>query len=456
VITIEKTEAIPSSPLIAGSPFRLFITLKNNDKERTVNSIEAEIYDASVFTITGQNPIAVRSMLPQGEQVVAFNLTAPSAERLANVETDGVVRVKIKYYFQSSSAYDVIVVNQLEVEKAQQAGETINLVSNKLIGSGPVRVHPELMGSTNSVMLTGSNVSIGFVIKNEGQGLLEYSQIRQGYFAAQFPSDFRVTPPVFEQYAAAPGTANAIVTGMAILGPYTCPSSSPFSGTSFMYDDCGYSSSVLNPGICCESCASLVSQGFSYAGDIGGREGVSMCDQTCWQACNCPDRLPYSGTGWECCGSAGSCGQSTTSTGALGPPQGTAFCPTDASSCWCDRSVCTGSGGGGTGTTVPGGGGGTTVRTTTTTTTTIPTAVNPPGTEPKEYFTSAGNNVFTNSLNPIELIGRQSIPFLFEVIAPADVGVYRTYTVFASVNYTYELRRTVEITVTPPKNLYTD
>lgn len=456
VITIEKIEAIPSSPLIAGNPFRLFVKLRNNDKEKTVNFIEAEIYDASVFTVISQNPVVVGSILPQSEQIVSFNLTAPSPERIADVDVDGKIRLRVKYYFQSSTAYDVILVNQQEIEKAQQAGETINLVSNKLIGSGPVRVYPQLVGSMKSVMLPGSNVTIEFVIRNEGRGLLEYNQIRRGYFEVKFPADFtKVTAPVFTMYQLT-GTGNAVATGMATLGPYTCPSTSPFAGFKFYYLDCNYPSDILHPEICCKDCAYLASQGFVYSGNIGGREGQSDCDQVCWQLCACPDRLPYKGSGWACCGDAGACGQDATSTGALSQPAGgTAFCPTNEASCWCQKTVCTGSGGGSTpGTTIPGGYT-TTVRTTTTTTTTIPTAVNPPIETTKVYFSSSGN-VFRNTENPIEIIGKESIPFLFEVLAPGSVDVYRTYTIYASVNYTYELRETVNLKVTPPKNLYSD
>lgn len=210
VVTIEKIETFPVSPVFSGRDFKLYVTLKNNDKKKPVDYVLAEIYDASVFTINGESSKAVGSMLPLGQVVVSFDLTAPDSERLANVETEGLVSVRVKYLFESDTTFDVIALNEDEITKHQQAGDSVKVLSSKLIGSGPIRIYPEMVGSDKNILIGTTKGSVAFTLKNEGTGFLEGGVIPTGFFSVEFPPELSIS----SDYSGSI-TGYSIATGMS-------------------------------------------------------------------------------------------------------------------------------------------------------------------------------------------------------------------------------------------------
>lgn len=65
-----------------------------------------------------------------------------------------------------------------------------------------------------------------------------------------------------------------------------------------------------------------------------------------------------------------------------------------------------------------------------------------------EDIFSCSSNVCTNK-EEIKLIGKESPPLLFTIKMPDNIEIWKTFTINAKINYTYEARGYKEITVTP-------
>jgi len=65
-----------------------------------------------------------------------------------------------------------------------------------------------------------------------------------------------------------------------------------------------------------------------------------------------------------------------------------------------------------------------------------------------EDIFSCSSNICTNK-EEIKLIGKESPPLLFTIKMPGNIEIWKTFTINARINYTYETRGYKEITVTP-------
>ena len=402
VVAIGDIRTLPSSPIYTGRTFRMYITVKNLDKEKTINNVNVEIFDPSIFRPASSSKY-VGDILPLGEKVVDFDLTAPEASVIANVETESAINFRVTYDFESVATYDVIVVSEDEIEKQMKAGTSIYLLSNKIIGSGPLRIYPELLGSEKGYMISGNSALLGITLKNEGSGIVQNNRVETGMLSVEFPADFEVSAPEFPTYE----TGNFIATGMA---SYTCP-----NGKTIYYGDiCG---SDVDASCCCANCSAYTKGDWKFYGSFGSRYDCTS---------SCPDLCRKQGTlvSWTCCGCTGSCSS-----------QGASVCPQGDSDCYCVVEAKTGTTG---------------KTTTSSTTTTVPIHVKPPSETIKKYFMCSSDNLCMNSINPIELVGKESVPFRFEINSP-ETEVYKTYTVYAGVKYTYELRGLAKVTVRAPE-----
>lgn len=405
VLAIGEVRTLPSSPVYTGKNFKLYITVKNLDGEKTVNGVNVEIFDPSVFRAASGSKY-VGDILPMGEKMVDFDIIAPDSDFIADVETEGTINFRVTYDFESVATYDVLVVSENEIEKQMKAGTSVYLLSNKIIGSGPVRIYPELTGSEKGYMLAGGAALIGITLKNEGSGILQNNRIETGRLSIDFPPELDVAAPEFPTY-----TGNFIATGMAT---YTCP-----DGKTIYYGDiCGYD---VDASCCCADCSAYKQGTWNMYGSFGSR---SECTSSCVSLCSREGTVKS----WACCGCTGSC-----------YGNGGSICPQGDSDCYCQVEPKTGT----TGKT----------STTTTSSTTIPVHVKPPSETIKKYFTCNPYYKCSNSINPIELVGKESVPFRFDVldISNPPVDVYRTYTCYMRVSYTYELRGSAKVKVKPPE-----
>jgi len=195
ILVIQDIHTIPSSPIPAGSgpqEFELLFTIKNLDEQKTVKNIRVELFDYSVFKSENYEPDQCsRSssclLLPLGQKVITFSLKTPTASEIGHVKVTPKVSFKVNYDFDGTTTYDVVVINMEEIKKLQTAGKTPDLISNKIIGSGPIKVDAELMGD-DKLILAGKTGRIKFVVKNEGSGDLVGNNVEVGGLKITFPS----------------------------------------------------------------------------------------------------------------------------------------------------------------------------------------------------------------------------------------------------------------------------
>ena len=182
ILVIQDITTIPKSPIPPDQDFELMFTIKNLDDHKTVKNIEINLFDPSIF---GESKtVNIPSLLPLGQKIITFSLRTPSAEEIANVKVTPTVSFNVKYDFTGTTTYDVVVVDMKEIEKQQKAGKKITPTINKIIGSGPIKIYPELIGT--DIILAGKTGNIKFLIKNEGRGDLEENKIAPNKLTINF------------------------------------------------------------------------------------------------------------------------------------------------------------------------------------------------------------------------------------------------------------------------------
>ena len=191
VIVIQRVETIPKPPVLPDDSVELYITLANNDEQETIKG-SVELFDYSIFIPLDATKKDF-TLLPLAEKVIKFSLKAPSAEQIANVKVTPRVSFRVNYTFTGVTTYEIVVVNYEEIKKYQQAGKTLNLVTNKIIGSGPIKIDTELVGS--DFILAERSGTLKFTIRNEGTGDLKGNKIEKDKMQITFPKGIRVAPP---------------------------------------------------------------------------------------------------------------------------------------------------------------------------------------------------------------------------------------------------------------------
>ncbi|MEM7826727.1 MAG: hypothetical protein QXQ40_00705 [Candidatus Aenigmatarchaeota archaeon] len=190
VLVIENIDTLPRPPIFAGDSFTLYFTLRNRDEQRPIENIRVTLFDPSVFkgnlnpNQCGENNPC--SLLPLDQKLISFNLTAPTQEEIASVEVTPKVNFKVTYAFNGTTAYDVVIVNIDELTKYQQAGKTLDLTRNKLIGSGPIKIDVELINA--DAVIAGRTGRIKVVVKNDGSGNLIENKISKNGLRIDFGS----------------------------------------------------------------------------------------------------------------------------------------------------------------------------------------------------------------------------------------------------------------------------
>ncbi len=176
VLTIESVKVVPESSVLPGSSVMMFITIKNK-ADKSVNYV-LDIFNPSFFSVTGY--IKSHEIAPQGEDVIVVNLTAPSKDEIGNVAVTTSINFRVLYNYSTTTMYDVAVVNMDEIKRSQLSGKPISITLNKHVGSGPVQIDMNLIGSTEGAkyILSGRSGVINLVIENRGSGDLKGNKIR--------------------------------------------------------------------------------------------------------------------------------------------------------------------------------------------------------------------------------------------------------------------------------------
>ena len=216
ILLIQGVDTLPRSPLFAGQTFTLYFRIVNVDSVRTAKNVRVELIDSSIFVpVAGFSDCVLGCEIPpMGEKQISADFTAPESDQIAFTTTSKRISFRVLYDTDSTTLYDVIVLDKNEVLRQQQAGKTLTINSNRIVGSGPVKVYPSLSG--DNFIMEGTSRSIMFTIRNEGSGMLEDNVIRKNRMSITFPSNFSATGSFLQKSAFDQAvTGNAIATGMA-------------------------------------------------------------------------------------------------------------------------------------------------------------------------------------------------------------------------------------------------
>ena len=442
VIVIKRVETIPKPPVLPDDSVELYITLANNDEQETIKG-SVELFDYSIFIPLDATKKDF-TLLPLAEKVIKFSLKAPSAEQIANVKVTPRVSFRVNYTFTGVTTYEIVVVNYEEIKKYQQAGKTLNLVTNKIIGSGPIKIDAELVGS--DFILAERSGTLKFTVRNEGTGDLKGNKIEKDKMQITFPKGIRVAPP-----------PRATTTTTLLGATTTTTTTLPEKGTSCSNPiDLGSVSKS-------ESLSKIVSVP-PYKTKRG--------DNPRWYRFTARDTgeisikvTPWAGGMWvewyEYCNAPHSIsGAKATPTSEFSYSPYSVTTPGDDYYIKIDNHESSDS--------VKDNPAKENATITIQYTQQVQQSANPlelihvlnnlfrhtgmaTGWEikeyPEEYFNCTGN-VCSNGEGAIELYQRESSPLLFKITAPS-VDVYRTFQVKAEVNYEYELRGYAEIEIQP-------
>ena len=492
VIVIEDIKTLPVSPVFSGQDFRLYFKIKNTDPERTVTGVHVELYDPSLF---GGNYDASAcsgecSLAPLSEKTVFFDLTAPTNDQIVNIQSQKRISFKVSYDYETTTIYDIVVVNKEEVERQQQAGKTVNIAPNKILGSGPVKIIPDLMG--DYFLLDGVTGTVRFILQNEGTGMLKDNQVEVDDFNVEFPGGFSPTGyaiggNLFGKIGDFFNPSSAI-TGNFLWNNAESKKSKATGMATSCNEFCGAepSAPIVN-GVCANGCSCYFSSecsssycmqpsGSEYGGtcQLPGTQPTttipttttsscpSHCDSTpdltgcrsfadCGVGCGCNCHSECTTNYCEMTEYGGTCRQKSGGTVTTNCPcsgkygQVTRSCPdgctcyhnSDCKSGYCD-SPTPDSGGlcytSGSGTTVP----------SRPTTTRIPIWER---VQPTQFFSCSGDSCSNNI--ELQLFNSKSSPLTFALTGSTDADVYRIYTIKATAKYTYEIRKYVDVTVKP-------
>lgn len=170
ILRIEEITAIPNEVFPDGE-VTLFIKLKNYDKRKSIR-YDLTLYDPSIFSVQNDHDTVNGTIYPGGEDVVQFTLKAPSKDALGNVETTATVSFRVIYSSNTTTLYDIPVVNISEIKRSQLTGRKVEISISKSIGSGPIKIDMDTVGSTEDAnyIIAGQSGFIEVRIKNKGSG----------------------------------------------------------------------------------------------------------------------------------------------------------------------------------------------------------------------------------------------------------------------------------------------
>lgn len=216
-LVIKDILTIPNSPLLPDQEVILSFVLENREKVRPVNNIRIDLFNAPGFRpedakdpkspnfgklcnsgagvcrpegddvkcdvesvafadkTTTVRRCRIPSLLPGEERLVQYRLLAPTREQIANIKTQARLDFKVLYDFEGSMNFVMPAVNKDEVIRRQREGQALNIIFEKSVSSGPVRIDVEPLGV--NYLLENFPTIMLFSIKNVGSGTIVNSEI---------------------------------------------------------------------------------------------------------------------------------------------------------------------------------------------------------------------------------------------------------------------------------------
>ena len=178
VLVIKSLEVYPQAPIYPGSEISLFVRIENKDDKKTI-PYTVEIYDPSAFIVLDEESKS-GVLLPLGTDLITFNLKAPDANITGNVEFTPTVSLRVVYALNTTTLYQIAVVDMEQIKLSQLTGKTLNIQTTKSIGSGPIKIDMDLIGSSegSKFIIKGQSGMLNLKVINKGSGDLEGGKIK--------------------------------------------------------------------------------------------------------------------------------------------------------------------------------------------------------------------------------------------------------------------------------------
>ncbi|MBI5061028.1 MAG: hypothetical protein HZB67_01825 [Candidatus Aenigmarchaeota archaeon] len=203
VIVIRDKYTLPKNSMPPDFDTQFFVSIENKDTDATkkATGVVVDLYDAGLFKgFKDGNPVFCTSdstacmpdyckktepceMSMASEKSVVFMLKSPSLDDIAGISRPHNLNFKVSYEYSVSSSVDVVVVDKDEVVRRQRAGEVLSTTVNEVQGSGPIKVDIE---KRVSYILAGNDGIIIFKISDRGNGELKDSKITKGNLRIEF------------------------------------------------------------------------------------------------------------------------------------------------------------------------------------------------------------------------------------------------------------------------------
>src|SRR3989338_5456266 len=234
VVKIASVNTLPLSPVHPDNSMLMMFELENkdNDPMKIAQNVIVDVYDAPTLKssdgsmLCNSRPSLVCmpeqcsietpcKILPTASKYVNVPMKTPTRDELGDIITEPDIRYQISYDFESTTRYDMLVVNPNEILKKQKAGEKLPMTQTIIHSSGPIKIDLNLQGQ--DYIMSNLDSSILLKLKDEGVGDLRYAQIDTGNLDIYIPE--KLVNPTYDNIA---GPEIVMISDRPILTPKEC------------------------------------------------------------------------------------------------------------------------------------------------------------------------------------------------------------------------------------------
>lgn len=192
VVQIDNLESYPKSPVMPSTTFYINYNIKSLSDTKTIQNVETDIWDACLYDIT-ERDTEVFNLYPESEKEISFKLTAPSQNEIANVKYSCDIGVYVDYTFNSSTLYDVVVMNMDNIIKVQKSEKDVDITARNYKSDGPVQIDVSLsQGDSEPIVVDDTSelkLPLKLELNNIGSGSLKDNSIPAGQVSVLIPSE---------------------------------------------------------------------------------------------------------------------------------------------------------------------------------------------------------------------------------------------------------------------------
>ena len=162
-VIIENAWTLPNNEVLPDSNVKFMMEISNldDDPDKKVKNLFVDLFDATVFKAS-KNPgdfcnIAPNKCLPNdcsknnkctmsmgSTKQVRFDIWSPSSKEIAKVYTKGTLNYLLRYDYNGSTNYEILVVNYDEILRRQQEAKALSASLQDTRGGGPIKIDVEL------------------------------------------------------------------------------------------------------------------------------------------------------------------------------------------------------------------------------------------------------------------------------------------------------------------------